>query len=502
MTGIELIAIAIGVPTLLASLLAQVELWQRKEYRLDRMISHWRSPLGSLTNYPIISLALLLIGLAWLDFVTGFTGLAGFTSFADWAGFTALLAFAAYHGDAIFRRGLRRPEFTVKAIAILLLTAIVLAAYFWFAFSPDLLIALQISTLIFFLPGFTGLAVLLVNIPFAFRKRQIIQRAATLRQSLPNLTVIAITGSFGKTSTKHFLEQILRAAGKNVAATQDHHNTPIGVAQDMLAQLKPDLEIYIAELGAYRRGEIKQLAELTQPKIGIITAIGNQHLDLFGSSENILKAKWELIEALPKNGSAILNADDERLVSMPVPPGVSDIKYSRREANLPLLPHISNILISNILAAVTAAQVLGIPHEKIMASLPGLKTFTRTMELKTGKNGAQIIDDSYSANEAGVIAAIEYLKSFSQPDKRMVLLPLIELGSEASAVHARIGQTVRAAGAKLFIAGNVYERELGPGVYQSDPKRLAALVSQGLSKDSVVLLENRIPDVVRRAVIS
>lgn len=501
MTGIEIIALVIGAATLLASLLAQVELWQRKEYRLDRMVSHWRSPQGSLANYPLISLAILLVGISWLDFLTGFTGLAGFTGFTDWAGFTALLTFVAYHGDAIFRRGLRRPDFTVKAVIILLLTAIVLAAYFWFIFSPDILIALQISTLIFFLPGFTGLAVLLINVPFAFRKRQIISRAAALRRSLPNLTVVGITGSFGKTSTKHFLEQILRAAGKNVAATHDHHNTPIGIAQDMLSQLKPGLEIYIAELGAYRRGEIKQLAELTQPKIGIITAIGNQHLDLFGLSENILKAKWELIEALPKNGIAILNADDERLVSMPVPSGVSDIKYSRREANLPLLPHISDVLQSNVLAAIAAAQALGIPHEKIMASLPALKTFSRTMEIRSGKNGAQIIDDSYSANEIGVIAAIEYLKSFPQSDKRIVLLPLIELGSEASAVHTRIGAAIHGAQVKLFVASNVYEKELGPGVYEIDPKRLAALASEGLSRDSIVLLENRIPDVVRRAVL-
>jgi UDP-N-acetylmuramoyl-tripeptide--D-alanyl-D-alanine ligase len=496
MTEIELAALIAGVATLLVSVLAQVELWQRKEYRLDRMLSHWRSPQGSLANYPIVSLALLLVGWGWFAF------LSAHTTFADFAGLIALLAFAAYHGDIIYRRGLRRPEFTVKALGIIALTLAALVVYFYYAFALDIIIALQLATLIFLLPALITVAVLLINIPFAFRKQQIINRAKVLRRSLPNLTVVGITGSYGKTSTKHFLEQILRAAGKKVAATHDHHNTPIGVAQDMLAQLNPDLEIYIAELGAYRRGEIKQLAELTQPRIGIITAIGNQHLDLFGSLENILKTKWELIEALPQGGTAILNADDQQLMKMAPPAGISVTKYSLDQKDtLPPLPTISDILIGNVLAACAAAEALGVPAETVRAALPAVRTFSRTMELKSGKNGAQVIDDSYSANETGVIKAIEYLKSFPQTDKRIVLLPLIELGSEASAVHARIGEAIRASGVKLFVAGKVYEKELGPGVYENDPKQLATLVSHGLSENSVVLLENRIPDVIRRAVL-
>jgi len=121
--------------------------------------------------------------------------------------------------------------------------------------------------------------------------------------------VIGITGSYGKSSTKEFLATILSAKYK-VCKTSANRNSEIGVAETVLRELKPEHEIFIVEMGAYRTGEIKAICDIVHPTIGVLTAVSEQHLALFGSLEATKKAKYELIEALPENGIAIFNADN------------------------------------------------------------------------------------------------------------------------------------------------------------------------------------------------
>ena len=136
-----------------------------------------------------------------------------------------------------------------------------------------------------------------------------------LRQS--DTKIIGITGSYGKTSTKVYLAHILSGRFK-VLATPKSYNTLMGICIVVNNDLDPDFgyEYFITEMGAYVRGEIKEICELVQPEIGVLIAIGPQHLERFGSIENIELAKYELIEALPKNGIAVFNADDERVIKM------------------------------------------------------------------------------------------------------------------------------------------------------------------------------------------
>lgn len=287
MSLIILIASFLGLGTLVASLLSQVALWQQKEYRWDRMWSHLKSPQGSLLNHPFVLLAMVALLKAWLNYVFPVSEFA----LNVILGWIALVLFSLHHAARIKQRGVIRPDFTIRALATLTIAAVFSLYLFSLALSFPSLAALLWATGILLAPGAVGVAVHLVGLPFQLKKKQIIARAKRLRSARTRVAVVGITGSYGKTSTKHFLEQILKSAGKNVAATEAHHNTPVGVAQDLLKQLQPSLEIYIAELGAYRRGEIKELAEIAQPNLGVVTAIGNQHLDLFGSQENILKGK-------------------------------------------------------------------------------------------------------------------------------------------------------------------------------------------------------------------
>lgn len=496
------------------SLLSQLALWQQKEYRWDRLWSHLKSPQGSLLNYPIVLLAIVNILLGWLMYLNRIPLTGG--NMGGWikgVGLAALILFFLHHALRIRKRGLIRPDFTIRAL-LTLLAATIFSLYIPFlAMQHPEISGLLWATTLLCIPISVGIAVSLAGIPFMWQKKKIIARATRLRTARTNLKVVGITGSYGKTSTKHFLEQILEKTDKKFAATKAHHNTPIGIAQDVLSQLKPELEIYVAELGAYRLGEIKELADIVQPQIGVLTAIGNQHADLFGSPENIRKAKWELIKSLPSFGVAVLNADNTAIKDSAKNEKRSIVWYSLKHKTDVWVEHVSiasakvtftlhlrefsqgislplasEALLGSAIAAAAAALAVEVPAQTIADALQSLAPFARTMEIKEGKNSAAIIDDSYSANEHGTLIAIRHLARFSQPDKRVVFLPFLELGKENKMAQQRVEVAAHEVGAKLYI-------------YEKDPKTFAAKVSEGLSEKSVVLLEGRLPDVVRQAVL-
>lgn len=553
--SIFIVSTLLGLPTLLASILSQAELWQRKEYRADR--------LGAALLAPELSHSLLIYALALALAVTGWSALAldGLRQ-SDIMGLLSLGLLFSHHAWRAKRRGLHRPQLTPKAIFLLLTIILITIVYLWHSAFPLLTPALHWATVILLVPVFTALGVNVVNLAVNWRKHQIINQAARLRQSLPKLEVVGITGSYGKTSTKYFLSQLLPQA----TVSQEHRNSDFSIAQDMLQQLNDKTQIYIVEMGTYRRGEIKDLAKLTQPRLGLITAIGNQHLATFGSLANIAKAKWELINALPEEGIAVLNADDsilqatggaaERLPGRGALSAQRDcgrrpgkepprqdpsllrkpiiIWYSTRRPadvyadNITIKPrsligrlHIKDsaydieiplagrAALSNVVAAVAAAHALGADDSQIISRLKQLKPYPRTMEIIMTKKGSTVIDDSYSANEQSVLAAIDHLQRFSQPDKRVILVPLIELGREARAVHQRLGRALAESGATVYIYGHAYQPELTAGAGSHSnvhfivyPSELIKKATQNLSDNAVILLEGRIPEVVRKSIIA
>ena len=156
-------------------------------------------------------------------------------------------------------------------------------------------------------------AIVLIFQPISvFEKYRLIKKAKNKRKKFSNLLVIGITGSYGKTSTKEFLYTILvEKFGKDkVLKTKEHQNSEVGISNCILKELNETYEIFIVEMGAYNIGGIKLLCNIAQPKIGILTGINEQHMATFGSQENIIKAKFELINSLPEDGLAILNWDN------------------------------------------------------------------------------------------------------------------------------------------------------------------------------------------------
>lgn len=507
--------IAFGVVNALLISLSQVSLWQRKEYRIDRMKAHLLSPEGSLyKEWFVIAQGVFL----FLAFLSDFEILA----------IASLLSIFFGHAFRIYKKGVFRPDFTLRAILVLACTALV-------AIGATTLLALQFATSVFLLPLFVALSVGIVALPAVVQKKRVINQATAYRNHLKNLTVVGITGSVGKTSTKTYLTHLLGGESETVRATSEHRNSPYSVAQDMLARLSQKTKVYIAEMGAYIPGEIAELAGLTKPTIGIITAITNQHVALFGSLEALANTKWELIRALPKDGIAILHKDDIQIgkqaqglqkktvwfsLKTQADISFSDIVLHQKntvctvvigqEKHDVLLPIISRGQLVPVLAATAAAHALNVETATILKRLASLPIISRTMELRQGKSGAIIIDDSYSASEASVTNAIEYLKETKPKDARLVLVSIIELGAEGSVVHERIGKLLTSLSARVYIYGHAYKEDFVRGlgvspqvtmVWYDDANILQRELMRDMTEKTVVLLEGRIPKSVRGALL-
>lgn len=525
--------LVLGAATIIIRILSQVEWWQRKEYRWDRVRSQLFSQEFTSLLSPLWVSALLAALLGWTAFFLDYSGAA------EVLGVLSLLLIAAYDAWRTLRRGLLRPKPTAKGVLLLLVVAALAGVVAIKLRRDGVLLPLEVATLALGIVVVVPIGVWLVRIPVELRKKDIIAQAKKVRQD-SKVVVLGITGSFGKTSTKFFLQQLLKDEPTAIA-TAEHRNAALPVAQDLLRQLKRDTRIYVVEMAAYRTGEIRDICEIVQPRLGLITAISNQHVALFGSLSALAAAKWELIDALPVGGTAILNADDTVIVersretrqriiwfsasAKPVADHVDvfvsdvQIKPQRIIATLHVgaaqqrvtLPLVSQAMLGGAVAAAAAAYALGVPSTTIFRNIQQLVPFPRTMTYQRNSQGTVIIDDSYTANEVGVITAIKHLEQFIDMPKLVVLTPLIELGSAGPAVHRRIGAALASSGATVYATSALYHEALLKGGQEvtpkfsitvlSNPTVLRRAIEAVITHDTVVLLEGRLAEVVRQAVL-
>ena len=415
------------------------------------------------------------------------------------------------------------PKFTKKTITILFF-GILLVSLILFYISPLENSAFYISLLILLLisPVILSLLILFFQIPTDILRNKILKRAQQkrakvdeLRSSSPSLgspraprsvfkdlLVIGITGSYGKTSTKEFLTDILSKKFR-VLKTKKHVNAEIGIAQAILNELTREHEIFIAEIGAYEKGKIKQVCEMLQPKIGILTGINEQHLSTFGSLKNIIKAKFELIESLPEEGLAVFNGNNkycrELFQETKIP---KKIVYPQ---NYNFVLNKKNLFpwdIENLSLAVAVAEFLGVSREKIEEALNEIES---PIKIKKGINGLNIIDATYSANPDGVIAHLEYLKTF--PERKVIVMPcLIELGKASGEIHKKIGQKIAEVCDLAIITTKDRFKEIKGGagdraVFMEDPKAILEKIKNFTKEGDLVLLESRVPDFLIKQLI-
>ncbi len=357
--------------------------------------------------------------------------------------------------------------------------------------------------------------------------RQFVDDAKKRLESNPNLIRIGITGSYGKTSTKFLLRDIL-SVKYNVLATPSSFNTTMGVTRVIREQLTPAHQVFIAEMGARHVGDIRELVDLVHPGIGILTSVGPQHLDTFGTIERIKNTKYELIDGLPQNGTAILARDgaicEELYARCPLAnkymPGdlvrasdmewgpfgtrftLEDVKTGERaRCETRLLGEHS---IANLLLCCTAARVLGMTLPEIAQGVARCQPVEHRLELISGGAGVTIIDDAFNANPVGAQAALRVLKNF--PGRRIVITPgMVELGGEEAAFNRSFGEQMAESVDVAILVGKKHTQPIVDGLLakgfpqekihvvsslDESTKVLHAMMRAG----DVVLYENDLPD--------
>ncbi len=363
------------------------------------------------------------------------------------------------------------------------------------------------------------------------------QEARTALQRIDPI-VVAITGSYGKTSVKHILGHVLETAGPTLI-TPGSVNTAMGIARIIRERLAPHHRYFVVEMGAYGIGSIRRLCELTPPKLGIITAIGKAHYERFKSLDAVARAKFELAEAVRDNGGTLIVAADvlefawprefvEAHRGMVVTVGgegeagvtvealrqeadgiVATVAWrgGRYELRAPLFGlHQAR----NVALAFGAACSLGLPPEDVVASLRSTPQIAHRLEVRRQGDGSVLIDDAYNSNPVGFASALELLDTLRQPGGRRILVTpgMAELGTEHDAEHARIG---RLAGEHVDVLLAVAPHRVAPlmaAFAEAAPQREVVScptfadarlwLDRNLAGGDVVLIENDLPDLLER----
>lgn len=276
-------------------------------------------------------------------------------------------------------------------------------------------------------PITVALAVGLITPIFILYKKYLIKKATGKFKGM----VIGITGSYGKSSTKELLAHVLGTKFK-IAKTPNNINSEIGVAQTVL-KLKGDEEIFIVEMGAYKRGEIKAACNIVRPKIGIITGIGDQHLELFGSLENLKKAKYELVDAAKVN--FIADKDFSLTDAKNIKIFIDHVEFDFEKQHYKV-PVLGKDLIRNVIGVIKVAKYLGV--ETI--SFENFDSNQIYPKLIKKSNDVYIVDNTYNASLESFLSSLEYLKVFDGYRKIVVTPGLIELGENAEKDRETIKQ--------------------------------------------------------------
>ena len=300
------------------------------------------------------------------------------------------------------------------------------------------------------------------------------------------LPVIAVTGSSGKTTTKELIASVL-AQKFRVHKTEKNYNNEIGLAQTLLS-LQPEDEVCVVEMGMRARGEIKRLAEIAAPTIGVVTNVGVAHLERLGSQDAIAAAKQELIESIPENGTAVLNWNDKRVRSMAsvchgrvisygiepqanvqaldIQYGLGKTKFTCRifdEVFPVTLPLLGAHNVANALATVAVARVLGLSANRIQRALADAVAGELRQEI-IDRSGIRFVNDAYNANPLSMAASLTSLSQFGEGRYVAVIGDMLELGPDEVAMHEELATAVIAAGITELITVGPLARALGEAV--------------------------------------
>lgn len=350
---------------------------------------------------------------------------------------------------------------------------------------------------------------------------------------MPRLQVIGITGSYGKTSTKHYLNRIL-SEQFSVLMTPGSFNTPMGVTRTIREMMKPYHEVFICEMGAKQLGDIKEICDIVHPHYGIITAVGEQHMESFKTIENVQRTKFELADALPSDGFCVVNNDFPYVANREVNNTeciryavqnteaadyqASKIEYSAYGTKFNIEDAKGNTVlsletrlvgecnISNLLAAVIVALKLGVDKEKIRYAVSQIEQVEHRLNMKRTTGGVTIIDDAFNSNPHGSRMALDVLSRMDKGNRIVVTPGMIELGDRQAALNEAFGEHIAETVDVAIVVGQYNRDAIVAGIRKSGKfaeenlvivdsfaeaqQRLATLLKAG----DTILYENDLPD--------
>ncbi|MFE9101440.1 UDP-N-acetylmuramoyl-tripeptide--D-alanyl-D-alanine ligase [Actinomadura geliboluensis] len=350
--------------------------------------------------------------------------------------------------------------------------------------------------------------------------------ARGLLERLPDLTVIAVTGSAGKTSTKDLIAQVVGRAGPTVHPPGSFNNE-IGLP---LTALRADAGTrhLVLEMGARGIGHIAYLTGIARPDVGVVLNVGTAHVGEFGGRENIARAKGEIVEAVPPGGTAVLNADDPLVAAMASRTRGEVVTFGRGpdavvratgetldeqgrarftlvtpEGSAPVALRLhGSHAVPNALAAAAAARAAGLAPDAVAEALSAAVPVSRwRMEVTERPDGVTVVNDAYNANPDSTLAALDVLVHMARGRRAFAVLgEMAELGDASVAEHAKIGQHVARSGiAGLVVVGaNAAAMAEGAGqvaswtgecVQVDDVGAAVAVLSERLAPRDVVLVK-------------
>ncbi len=384
----------------------------------------------------------------------------------------------------------------------------------------------NILCVILSLSGFSFIIFHFLLLPIETNIRKGFIRKAKKHLKSANVKVVGITGSYGKTTSKNILYDILKN-DVHTLPTPKSFNTPMGLAITINNDLTPLHEVFIAEMGAYKVGEIDENCRIVNPDIAIITSIGKAHLESFGSQDNVLKGKFELVEALPKDGLAVLNADDELMMSYKINNSCCIKTYSidnesdlraynilTTSNGLSFCVNIDNkeyfiktkLLgkhnVYNILACMHVALYLGVDIERIVKNISQVNVISHRLELRKVR-GATIIDDAFNSNPVGAKEAAITLGQME--GYRVAMTPgMIELGESEFELNKQFAIQLSENASLVYVVGKNRAKPFIEGFEDVGFTNYLVVdtVDEGFNRffalnetKKVLLIENDLPDI-------
>jgi UDP-N-acetylmuramoyl-tripeptide--D-alanyl-D-alanine ligase len=511
------LALAVVLSVLLAlSYCAQMARWlrvlQREHYdptSMLRFLSRWTSPPRlndqsrlrvSLSHVLVLAMIVVLALRQW-DLFVGAAVLYGL--FCPWG-----LALRGRTSKLDWTRRLRATSIVAGVVS--------LVAAGLGALAPHPLLVAAVMVLV--VPLVLDLTTRILR-PYEERGAQRFVDQAVQRLQRVHPRIVAITGSYGKTSTKNYLSSLL-AAEYGVVASPRSYNNRAGLSRAINENLDEGTRIFIAEMGTYGPGEIRELTSWCPPEIAVVTAIGPVHLERMGSLEVVESAKREITE---RASTVVLNIDDPRLATWPAslrdegkrviaagstnPEAEIRVIVESRSwsvlvdgATLVTVDEILGVQPTNLACALGAAIALGVDVERIVAGLARVSPVANRLNVATAPSGVVVVDDTFNANPASAAAALKVLTSLELTGRRVVVTPgLVELGREQYGENLRLSQLVEAAPADLVVIGRTNAAALTAGSSNPPPRfdhreDAVAWVRATLGSGDAVLFLNDLPD--------